>query len=113
MIYFYIKILKSLYYILISKIIKEDKNFNNKSKKNILVGFKSFNNCIIYILEDNKVIIIRDIVIKEELNYKNNYKLEKNYNIFLKIKSLDYNNYILIYNKKSINNNNNNNNIYT
>jgi len=93
---------------LISKITRGDKNFNNKSKKNILVRFESFNNFIVYIPEDNKVIITRDIIIKEELNYKNNYKLEKNYNIFLEIKSLDYNNYILIYNKESINNNNNN-----
>jgi hypothetical protein len=92
---------------LILKIIRGDKNFSNKSKKNILVEFKSFNNFIIYILEDNKVIITRDIIIKEKLNYKNNYKLEKDYNIFLKIKSPDYNDYILIYNKKSINNNNN------
>ena len=105
---FYIRILKSLYYTLILKIIKGDKNFNNKSKKNILIRFKSFNNFIIYILENNKVIIIKDIIIKEKLNYKNNYKLEKDYNIFLKIKSSDYNDYILIYNKELINNNNNN-----
>jgi hypothetical protein len=93
---------------LIPKITRGGKNFSNKSKKNILVGFKSSNNFIVYILEDNKVIITRDIVIKEELNYKNNYKLKEDYNIFLEIKSLDYNNYILIYNKEPINNNNNN-----
>jgi len=93
---------------LILKITRGGKNFSNKSKKNILVGFKSFNNFIIYIPEDNKVIITRDIVIKEELNYKNNYKLKEDYNIFLEIKSPDYNDYILIYNKESINNNNNN-----
>ena len=93
---------------MISKITRGDKNFNNKSKKNILVRFKSSNNFIVYIPEDNKVIITRDIIIKEELNYKNNYKLEKNYNIFLEIKSPDYNDYILIYNKEFINNNNNN-----
>ena len=93
---------------MILKIIKGGKNFSNKSKKDILVGFKSFNNFIVYIPEDNKVIITRDIVIKEELNYKNDYKLEEDYNIFLEIKSPDYNNYILIYNKESINNNNNN-----
>jgi len=92
---------------LILKIIKGGKNFSNKSKKDILVRFESFNNFIVYILEDNKVIIIRDIIIKEELNYKNNYKLEEDYNMFLEIKSFDYNDYILIYNKKLINNNNN------
>ena len=92
---------------MISKITRGGKNFSNKSKKDILVGFKSFNNFIVYIPEDNKVIITRDIVIKEELNYKNDYKLEEDYNIFLEIKSPDYNNYILIYNKEPINNNNN------
>ena len=92
---------------MILKITRGGKNFSNKSKKNILVRFESFNNFIVYILEDNKVIITRDIVIKKELNYKNNYKLKKDYNIFLEIKSPDYNNYILIYNKESINNNNN------
>ena len=93
---------------MIPKITREDKNFSNKSKKNILVGFESSNNFIVYIPEDNKVIITRDIIIKKELNYKNDYKLEEDYNIFLEIKSFNYNNYILIYNKESINNNNNN-----
>jgi hypothetical protein len=92
---------------LIFKIIKDNKNFNNKFKKNILIKFKSFNNFIIYILKNNKIIIIKDIIIKEKLNYKNNYKLKEDYNIFLEIKFPDYNNYILIYNKESINNNNN------
>jgi hypothetical protein len=92
---------------LIFKIIKGGKNFNNKSKKDILIRFKSFNNFIVYILEDNKVIIIKDIIIKEELNYKNDYKLEKDYNTFLEIKSPNYNNYISIYNKELIHNNNN------
>jgi len=92
---------------LIPKITRRSKNFNNKSKKDILIRFESSNNFIVYILEDNKVIIIRDIIIKEELNYKNNYKLEEDYNAFLEIKSPDYNNYISIYNKEPINNNNN------
>ena len=115
----YIRILRSLYYTLILKIIKKGKNFNNKSKKGILIRFESFNNFIIYILEDNKVIITRDIVIKEDLNYKNDYKLEEDYNTFLKVESLDYNDYNSIYNKETINNidnidnnDNNNDNIY-
>jgi hypothetical protein len=57
---------------------------------------------IVYILEDNKVIISRDIVIKEELNYKDNYKLDKDYNTLLELDSPNYNNYISIYNKKPI-----------
>jgi hypothetical protein len=57
-----------LYYTLVLKQTTGSKNFSNKSKKGILLGFMSFNNFIIYILKDNKVIITRDIVIKEELN---------------------------------------------
>jgi hypothetical protein len=78
------------------------KNFSNKSKKGILLGFESSNNFIVYIPEDNKVIISRDIIIKEELNYKDDYKLDKDYNTLLELDLLDYNNYILIYNKKPI-----------
>jgi hypothetical protein len=69
---------------------------SNKSKKGILLGFESSNNFIVYIPKDNKVIISRDIVIKEELNYKDNYKLDEDYNTLLELDSLDYNNYILI-----------------
>ena len=94
---------------MIPKITKGDKNFSNKSKKGILVGFESSNNFIVYIPEDNKVIITRDIVIKEDLNYNDDYKLEKDYNTFLEVESPDYNNYISIYNKETINNNDNNN----
>jgi hypothetical protein len=100
----YIRILRSLYYTLILKIIRGNKNFNNKFKKSILINFKSFNNYIIYILKDNKVIIIRDIIIKEELNYKDNYKLKEDYNTLLKLKSLNYKDYISIYNKEPLNN---------
>ena len=81
------------------------KNFSNKSKKGILLGFESSNNFIIYIPEDNKVIITRDIVIKEELNYKDDYKLEEDYNTLLELDSPDHNDYILIYNKKPIEDN--------
>ena len=87
---------------MIPKITRGNKNFNNKSKKNILVGFKSFNNFIVYILKDNKALIIKDIIIKEELNYKDDYILKKDYNTLLELDLLNYSNYILIYNKEPI-----------
>jgi len=98
----YIKILGSLCYTLVPKQTRGGKNFSNKSKKGILVGFESSNNFIVYLPEDNKVIITRDIVIKEELNYKDDYKLEENYNTLLELDSPDYNDYISIYNKKPL-----------
>ena len=105
----YISILGLLYYTLIPKITRGDKNFSNKSKKGILVGFESSYNFIVYIPKNNKVIITRDIIIKEDLNYKDDYKLEEDYNTFLKVESPNYNDYISIYNKETINNNDNNN----
>ena len=98
----YIRILGSLCYTLVPKQTRGGKNFSNKSKKGILLGFESSNNFIVYIPEDNKVIITRDIVIKEELNYKDDYKLEEDYNTLLELDSPNYNNYILIYNKEPI-----------
>ena len=98
----YIKILGSLCYILVPKQTRGGKNFNNKSKKGILLGFESSNNFIVYIPEDNKITTTRDIIIKEELNYKEDYKLEEDYNNLLELDSPDYNNYILIYNKTPV-----------
>ena len=98
----YIRILGSLCYTLVPKETRGGKNFGNKSKKGILLGFESSNNFIVYIPEDNKVIVTRDIVIKEELNYKDDYKLEEDYNTLLELESPDYNDYISIYNKKPI-----------
>jgi hypothetical protein len=97
-----------LCYTLVPKQTRGGKNFNNKSKKGILLGFKSSNNFIVYIPEDNKVIITRDIVIKEELNYKEDYKLEEDYNTLLELDSPDYNDYISIYNKAPLVEENNN-----
>ena len=68
----YIKTLKLLIYILNYKTNKKNK-LNNKNKKRILIGFKSFNNYLIFILKENKVINTKDIIIKENLIYKKDF----------------------------------------
>jgi len=71
----YIKIINSIVYILISKKIGKE-NFNKKYKKGILIEFKSFNNYLIYIQKENKVISFKNYLIKEDLVYNNKYKLD-------------------------------------
>jgi len=78
----YIKILKLLIYTLNYKANKKDK-LNDKSKKGILIGFKLFNNYLIFIPKKNKIINTKDIIIKENLIYKKDFINNKNYNEFL------------------------------
>lgn len=51
-----------------------------KANKGILVGFESSNNFLVYIPTLNKVINTRDVLIKEDLEYKEEYKSKENNN---------------------------------
>ena len=73
----YIKIIGSIVYTLIPKEIRKEA-FNKKYKKEILVEFESSNNYLIYIQKENKVISSRDYLIKKDLVYNNEYKLDDN-----------------------------------
>jgi len=75
----YIKILKLLVYILNYKKNKKNK-LDNKNKKGILIGFESFNNYLIFIPKENKIINIKDIIIKKDFIYKKFFINNKNYN---------------------------------
>src|ERR1700712_1329518 len=79
----YIRILGSLAYTLIPK-EKRIGKLDNKANKGILVGFKSFNNFLVYIPSLNKIISTKDILIKEDLDYKDDYITKDNYNTLLK-----------------------------
>jgi len=72
----YIKIINSIIYTFIPKEVRK-KTFNKKYKKEILIGFKSFNNYLIYIQKKNKVINSKNYLIKKDLVYNNKYKLDK------------------------------------
>lgn len=79
----YIRILGSLAYTLIPKEKRLGK-LESKANKGILVGFESSNNFLVYIPSLNKVISTKDILIKEDLDYNDNYIIkEDNYNSLL------------------------------
>jgi hypothetical protein len=80
----YIKILRLLTYTLMPKSKRGGKTLFIKANKGILIGFESSNNFIVYLLYENKFIISRDVIIKEKLNYKDDYKLGEDYlNLFI------------------------------
>jgi hypothetical protein len=76
----YIKTLGSLAYTLIPK-EKRIGKLDDKANKGILVGFESSNNFLVYIPNLNKVINTKDILIKEDLNYKDEYITKQDYDI--------------------------------
>jgi len=83
----YFKVLGSLVYTNIPKETRR-KELAPRANKGILVGFNSSNNYLAYIPSLNKVISVRDIIIKEELNYEDDFNTEEDYESLLK----DFNN---------------------
>ena len=78
----YIRTLGSLTYTLVPK-EKRIGKLDYKANKGILVGFESSNNYLVYIPDLNKVISTKDILIKEDLYYKEEYITKDNYNSLL------------------------------
>jgi hypothetical protein len=79
--------LGSLAYTLILK-EKRIRKLAEKANKGILIKFESFNNYLIYIPSFNKIINIKDILIKEDLNYKDEYIIKEDYNNIIPLNSL-------------------------
>ncbi|TVY34292.1 hypothetical protein LOCC1_G008830 [Lachnellula occidentalis] len=69
----YIKIIGSLAYILVPKETRKSSKLSKKGNKGILLGFESANNFLIYIPNENKVISTKNVIIKEDLVYTNEY----------------------------------------
>lgn len=89
----YIKILGSLCYTLIPKEVRTKQDLSklaNKANKGILVGWESSNNYLVYIPDSKKVISTRDLIIKEELSYKNEFLIEEDYSLLLEEESIDF-----------------------
>ena len=93
-----IKILGSLSYSLISKEVRtkgELGKLANKANIGILVGWESSNNYLVYVPNLQKVISTRDVIIKENLVYKDKYIIENNieqdYTKLLEDDSSDFN----------------------
>ena len=78
----HIRVLGSLAYTLIPKDLRSKKGklgkLALKANKGILLGFISLNNYVVYIPSEKTVINIRDIVIKEDLLYREDYIQEEN-----------------------------------
>ena len=76
-----IKVLGSLCYSLIPKEIRNKQELGklaNKANIGILVGWESSNNYLVYIPKLQKVISTRDVIIKEDLVYRDDYIIDNN-----------------------------------
>jgi hypothetical protein len=85
----YIRVLGSLAYCLKPKAYRKGK-LDEKAYKGILVGYESSNNFLIYVPSINQVVNTRDVVIKEDLVYKDDDIIENNYSSLLDHSSPDY-----------------------
>ena len=83
----YFKVLESLTYTLILKETRLKGKIVDKANRGIFISYKSDNNFLVYLLSNNKIISTKNLTIKEELNYKEDYLkevLEEDYSSLLK-----------------------------
>ena len=72
----YFRVLGSLTYTLIPKETRPKGKIVDKANKGIFISYKSDNNFLVYLLSNNKIISTKNLIIKEELNYKEDYLKE-------------------------------------
>jgi hypothetical protein len=106
-----------LVYILILKEIRKNSKLFIKTNKDIFIRYESDNNYLIYFPNQNKIINIKNYLIKEDLIYSDDYNLIENDYISLEGLEITYNsddvygnNELEEENNIIINNNNSNNN---
>ncbi|TVY50242.1 hypothetical protein LCER1_G008511 [Lachnellula cervina] len=85
----YIKILGSLVYTLVPKETRKHNKLSEKGNKGILIGFESANNFLVYLPIENKVISTKNLIIKEDLVYTDEYNKSDNNN-YLELLELSY-----------------------
>ncbi|TVY50310.1 hypothetical protein LCER1_G007982 [Lachnellula cervina] len=85
----YIKILGLLVYTLVLKETRKYGKLSKKGNKGILIGFESANNFLVYLPIKNKVISTKNLIIKEDLVYTNEYNKSDNNN-YLELLELSY-----------------------
>jgi len=79
----YLYTLGSLVYIGIPSPLRSKEllgKLTSKSNKGILIGYISSNNFQVYLPSNNKVISTRDIIVKEDLVYNNDFTIKEDYN---------------------------------
>ena len=72
----YFKVLRSLTYTLIPKDTRPKGKIVDKANRGIFISYKSDNNFLVFLLSNNKIISTKNLTIKEELNYKEDYLKE-------------------------------------
>ncbi|TVY46325.1 hypothetical protein LCER1_G008261 [Lachnellula cervina] len=85
----YIKILGSLVYTLVPKETRKQGKLSEKGNKGILIGFESANNFLVYLPIENKVISTKNLIIKEDLVYTDEYNKSDDNN-YLELLELSY-----------------------
>jgi hypothetical protein len=83
-----LRILGSLTYVLIPKLRRKGK-LADKANKGILIGFNSSNNFLVYVPSQNRVINSRNVAIKEELEYKDDFIIEEDYSNLIENQKYD------------------------
>jgi hypothetical protein len=91
----YFRVLGSLTYTLIPKEVRPKGKIIEKSNRGIFIGYESDNNFLVYIPSNQKIISSKNLDIREELNYKNEFLKdtpEENYSSLIKYFNTDFNN---------------------
>jgi hypothetical protein len=82
----YIRILGSLSYITVNN---RDNKLANKANNSIIVDFKSSISYLIYVPNTGQIVDSRNVIIKEDINYSNNYTIIEDYKDLLEQSSTD------------------------
>jgi len=72
----YFKVLRSLTYTLIPKDTRPKGKIVDKANRGIFIGYESDNNFLVYLPSNNKIISTKNLTMKKELNYKEDYLKE-------------------------------------
>jgi hypothetical protein len=91
----YFRVLGFLTYTLIPKKLRPKRKIIKKSNRGIFISYKSDNNFLVYIPSNQKIISSKNLDIREELNYKDEFledTLEENYSSLIEYSNTDFNN---------------------
>jgi hypothetical protein len=80
---------------LIPKETRPNSKIIEKANRGIFIGYESDNNFLVYLLFNNKILSTKNLIIKEDLNYKEDYLKEisnKDYSSLLEYSNENFNN---------------------
>jgi hypothetical protein len=91
----YFRVLGSLTYTLIPKETRPNSKIVEKANRGIFISYESDNNFLVYLPSNNKILSTKNLTIKEDLNYKEDYLKEisdKDYSSLLEYSNENFNN---------------------